>query len=254
MSIIDNGYFQNMASNYIALAIAIILGSLIYWFSRRRRLLRFFGCSRGRRIRLYLSNLDIVRGGAKDPSGLMRSYQGPSTPGYELPFIPAIFRLFLAPVPGFSDQPGWWGSLALRDVEIDASPSPGSVQDIDDSATLITVGSMAYNIVSGEIERNFEPSIRVDPDGRVTSPDGVQHEGREYAVLAKCRHPSRMQWAFYVAGPTRGGTTSAFLYLVQNWSSLRREFGDNSPFSVTIRVIDGDPSRREVVHRYRHSS
>jgi hypothetical protein len=243
-----------VASNYIALAIAIVLGALIYRLSRRRRLLRFFGCSRSRRVRLYLSNLDIKRGGAMDPSGLPRSFEGPSTPGYELPFIPAIFRLFLAPVPGLSDQPGWWKSLALRNVEIDTSPSPRSVLDIDESATLITVGSVGYNTVSAEVERNFEPRVQAEPNApfRITSPDGVQHVGLEYAILAKCRHPSRMQWAFYVAGPTSTGTTSAFHYLIQNWSSLRKEFGDKTPFSVAIRVIDGDPSRREVVHRYRH--
>jgi hypothetical protein len=250
MGVIHNVYYQNVMSTAITFAIAVVAGTLYYYFSRRRRLLRFFGCSGSRRIRLYLSNLDIVRGGAKDPSGLMRSYHGSSTPGYELRFIPAIFQLFLAPVPGLSDQLGWLRFLALREVEIDAAPSPKSVQDIDASATIITVGSAGYNTVSGEVETNFEPRVLVDPDGYVVAPDGTRHVGLEYAVLAKCRHPSRLQWAFYAAGPTRVGTTSAFLYLIQNWSSLSKEFGDQSPFSVTIRVIDGDPSRREVVHRY----
>ena len=250
-TVLNNPYFQGVASSYIAVAIAFIVGMPIYRITRRRRLLRFFGCSGNRKIRLYLSNLDIALGGARDPSGQVRAFHGSAAPGHELPFIPALYRLFLVPVPGLSDQPGWWRSLAMRDVEIDVSPSPRSAQDIDDSATLITVGSVGYNTVSAEVERNFKPSVKLSPDGVVTSPDKVRYEGIDYAVLAKCRHPSRDQWAFYAAGPTRIGTTSAFQYLIKNWPALRKEFGDRTPFSVIIRIVDSDPSRREVVHRYR---
>jgi hypothetical protein len=243
-------YFQNVASDFITIVIVTFAGALAYRFSRRRRLLRFFGCARTRKIRLYLSNLDIVQGGAIDPTGQPRAYRGSSTPGYELPFIPAIYRLFMAPVPGISSQPGWWKYLALQDVEIGVSPAPGTVLGIDSEAALITVGSVGYNIVSGEVERSFEPRVLLDPSGRVVAPDGVQHHGTEYALVAKCYHPGRKQWAFYAAGSTRVGTTSAFSYLINRWRSLQKEFGDRSPFSVTIRVIDGDPSRCEVVHRF----
>jgi hypothetical protein len=85
--------------------------------------------------------------GARDPSGQIRTFHDSAAPGHELPFIPALYRLFLAPVPG---------------------------------------------------------------------------------------HYERIP------------------YLIQNWSVLRKEFGDQTPFSVIVRVIDDDPSRREVVHRYRH--
>lgn len=197
-----------------------------------------------------MSNLDIVFGGARDPAGQLRGYHGPSTPGYELPFIPAIYRLFLAPVPGISSQPGWWKYLALRDVEIAASPAPGTILDIDNEAALITVGSLGYNTVSGEVERSFEPSVRLDPSGYVVSPDGVRHDGFEYALVARCYHPVRKQWAFYVAGSTRVGTTGAFSYLIRQWRDLQKVFGDRSPFSVTLRIIDRDPSRCEVVHRF----
>jgi hypothetical protein len=251
-TVLNNPYFQGVASSYIAVAIAFIVGMPIYRITRRRRLLRFFGCTSNHRIRLYLSNLDIALGGARDPSGQIRTFHGSAAPGHELPFIPALYQLFLAPVPGLSTQPGWWRALAMRDVDINVSPSPRSAQAIDDSATLITVGSVGYNTVSAEVEKNFKPSVQLLPEGAAISPDKVRYEGIDYAILAKCRHPSRKQWAFYAAGPTRIGTTSAFQYLIQNWSALRKEFGDQTPFSVVIRVIDDDSSRLEVVHRYRH--
>jgi hypothetical protein len=251
VNIFENPYFQNVASNFITVVLLVFAGTLAYHFSRRRQLLRFFGCAKTRKLSLYLSNLDILFGGAIDPEGQPRGYRGPSTPGYELPFIPAIYRLFLAPVPGLSSQPGLWKYLALRDVEIFASPAPGSILDIDDEATLVTVGSLGYNTVSGEVERSFEPSVRLDPNGFVVSPDGVRHDGLEYAIVAKCYSPKRRQWAFYAAGSTKVGTTSAFSYLIGHWADLRKTFGDRSPFSVTIRVLDGDPSRCEVVHRFR---
>lgn len=250
MGIFGNPYFQNVASDFIGLAIIALFGVLGYLLSRRRQLLRFFGCSGTRRIHLYLSNLDIVFGGAKDSSGLTRTYHGPSTPGYELPFIPALYRLFMAPVPGVSSQSGFWRYLALREVEVDASPAPRSAQDIDESSTIITVGSIGYNTISKEVERCFEPRIRLDPAGYIILPDGMRYDGADYALVAKCYHSVRKQWAFYVAGPTRIGTTSAFSYLIQHWDDLRKRFGDQSSFCVTIRVIDGDPLRREIVNRY----
>src|SRR5213595_1703928 len=120
MNVFGNPYFQNVVSDFITVVILTLTGILAYRFSRRRQLLRFFGCAKTRKLRLYLSNLDIIFGGAIDPSGLPRGYRGPSTPGYELPFIPAVYGLFLAPVPGLSSQPGWWKYLALRDVEVAA--------------------------------------------------------------------------------------------------------------------------------------
>ena len=250
MTIFGNPYFQNVASDFITIAFLTLAGTLVYRFSRRRGLLRFFGCAKTRKLCLYLSNLDILFGGAIDPEGKPRGYRGPSTPGYELPFIPAIYRLFQAPVPGLSSQPGLWRYLALRDVEIVASPAPGSILDIDEKATLVTVGSLGYNTVSREVERSFKPSVQLSTDGYVISPDGVRHDGSEYAIVGKYYSPERKQWAFYTAGPTRVGTTGAFLYLVRHWADLRRTFGDRSPFSMTIRVLDGDPSRCEVVHRF----
>jgi hypothetical protein len=156
----------------------------------------------------------------------------------------------MAPVPELSSQPGWWKYLLVRDVEVAVSPAPGSVLDIDSSATIITVGSLGYNTVSREVEQNFEPRVRLSTEGSVISPDGTRHDGTEYALLAKCYHTGRKQWAFYAAGSDGIGTTSAFSYLMRNWLELRKNFGDQKPFSITIRIIDGDPSRCEVVHRY----
>jgi hypothetical protein len=51
----------------------VFAGTLAYYFSHRRRLLRFFGCAKTRKIRLYLSNLDILFGGAIDPAGQRRA-------------------------------------------------------------------------------------------------------------------------------------------------------------------------------------
>jgi hypothetical protein len=140
----------------------------------------------------------------------------------------------------------------LRDVEIVVSPAPKSALDIDDRATLITVGSIGYNMVSREVEQNFEPGARLDPNGHILFADGMQYWGSDYAVVEKCYSSERKQWAFYVAGPTRIGTTGAFSYLILRWPDLRRIFGDKSPFSIAIRVLDGDPSRCEVVHRFPH--
>ena len=112
------------------------------------------------------------------------------------------------------------------------------------------LADFAGALVSREVERSFEPGARLDPNGHIVFADGTQYWGSDYAVLDKCYNSERKQWAFYAAGPTRVGTTSAFSYLALHWPDLRRIFGDESPFSIVIRVLDGDPSRCEVVHRF----
>lgn len=246
MTLLDNPYFQNIASDLLTVLLLVAVGGFWYLLSRRRRLLLFFGCSRTRKITLYLSNLEIVRGGALDPEGRPRGYVGSSTPGYELPFIAAAYRLFLSPVPGLSSQPGRWKYIALRDVHLSVSPAPVSTLDINSNATIITVGSIGYNTVSRVVEEHFGTSTRLDPAGRLTCSDGTVYAGRGYALVEKCYNSQRKQWAFYVAGAARNETTGAFEYLVQNWARLRRDFGD-SAFSIIIRIIDNDPSRCEVV-------
>ena len=250
MWILNNPYFQNTASSLITVAVLTIVGIAVYRLSHRRRLLGFFGCLRTRKVNLYLSNLDIIYGGAADPEGLPRAYRGPSTPGYELPFIPVIYNLFMALVPGLSSQPGIWKYLATRDLEVAISPAPKSAEDIDDEGTLVSVGSIGYNTVSKEIESNFNPSARLDPDnGYIAISEGKVFSGPGYAFIQRCRHSRRNQWAFYVAGSTRIGTTAAFTYLMFRWDKLRRTYQNATPFCIVIRVIDGDPSRCEVVYR-----
>jgi hypothetical protein len=214
MWILNNPYFQNAASSLITVAVLTIVGTVVYRLSRRRRLLGFFGCLRTHKVNLYLSNLDIVYGGAVDPEGLPRAYRGPSTPGYELPFIPAMYNLFMAPVPGLSSQPGIWKYLATRDLEIVISPAPRSAVDIDDEGTIVSVGSVGYNTVSREIESNFNPLARLDPDGHIALRDGKVYSGPDYAFIQKCYDSRRNQWGFYVAGCTRIGTTAAFTFLM----------------------------------------
>jgi len=53
-----------VASDFITIAFLTLAGTLVYRFSRRRGLLRFFGCAKTRKLCLYLSNLDILFGGA----------------------------------------------------------------------------------------------------------------------------------------------------------------------------------------------
>jgi hypothetical protein len=60
----NNPWFQNVASNFLALAILIVLGLLVYYSGSRRPRLSFFGIQRTKKLVVYLSHLRVRSGGA----------------------------------------------------------------------------------------------------------------------------------------------------------------------------------------------
>jgi hypothetical protein len=161
----ENAYFQNVASDFITLAILLAVGGVAYRTTQRRRLLSFFQCRRERRVVLYLSNLSLDRGASKDARGTPRAFAGSAVPSYELDLVAPAYRLFLAPVPGLEGQKGFLALLALKDLEVHVAPSPLDPTAIDETGTLVAIGSTAYNVVSGLADDPaVAPMAQLNPD------------------------------------------------------------------------------------------
>ena len=72
--------WRDVGVNLFSDLVFIILSLLIYWayylFTERRKLLKFFGIWGSKKIIIYISNLNILLGGAAGIDGLRYSFQG----------------------------------------------------------------------------------------------------------------------------------------------------------------------------------
>ncbi|MEJ2887719.1 hypothetical protein [Actinomycetospora aeridis] len=247
----NSPYFQNVASDFITLALLLGIGGVAYRVTNRQRLVSFFRCASERTVVVYLSNLVIEQWHSKDMDGSIRSYHGSAVPAYELDLVAPAFALFLAPVPGLEGQRGLLGALALRDILVRVAVSPGEVADVQQSGTLIVLGSSGYNVAArlAEVPAS-QPFATLDPRGYIDLAHGRRGDlaGADIAMIQKLYHAERGQWIFHVAGPTRAGTICAYFYLLNRWKSLAREFGPAVPFVKVLRVSEIDVANPQVVY------
>src|SRR2546423_4358273 len=78
----DNPYVQNVLSEFIALGLLFLMGLIVYHFTHRRLLLRFFNINSSKRIVVYLSHLRIRPTGALGIDGQVRSFAESALPLY----------------------------------------------------------------------------------------------------------------------------------------------------------------------------
>jgi len=71
-----NPWFQNIASNLLTILIIAGVGWLIYFFTKRRRILAFFGLKNHKRLVLYLSNVHVQSGGSVGVDGNLAAIPG----------------------------------------------------------------------------------------------------------------------------------------------------------------------------------
>jgi hypothetical protein len=244
-----NPWFQNIASNLLTILIIAGVGWLIYFFTKRRRILAFFGLKNHKRLVLYLSNVHVQSGGSVGVDGKLRSYSGTAIPENEANLIPRFQRLFNFVIPGLSEQPGLLKWLLISDVDVEPIPSPSEADSVEKSATFIAVGSPAYNSASLRIEQVLNPFARFNAEYTGFCLD----QANEITDL-RCGFVQRVvgqfpeQTAFYVAGISALGTTGAAYFLATRWSYLAEKYKNSKPFCVVLRITENDPRGHEIVY------
>jgi hypothetical protein len=235
--VLSSPWFQNIASNLLTILIVAGVGWLIYFFTRRRRLLAFFGLKDRKRLVLYLSNVRVQSGGSLGIDGIPRAYSGTAIPSNETMLIPLFQRLFNFVIPGLTEQPGLLKWLLISDVAVESLPSPSRATEVEKDATFITVGSPAYNSASLRIEQALNPLGRFNAEYAGFSLD----EAHAITDL-RCGFIQRVidqvsgQTAFYVAGMSSLGTTGAAYFLAARWSYLAEKYKTSKPFCVVVRI------------------
>jgi hypothetical protein len=232
------GLTANLLADLIWLLLAAAVVGLLYW-TRRQRVLKFFGLQNHRRIVVYASRLDIPRGGSLRPDGSQGSFDGIASPDYEANLTAAIGAFFA----GFARLLRWHGRPLLRwaDITVDILVSPPLGGPIEPRDTLMAIGSPGYNIVSEAVEANFgAPARFVNDNCALALSDEAPLEDSDPFLGAAQRlvNTTTGQAAFYVGGPSDAGTTAATNYLLREWKYLARRYPGGS-FYVIVRAKAG---------------
>lgn len=143
---------ENVFSDFVFLFLTILAGWCLFRFTRRKRLLKFFGINESRRIAIYLSELKLEQGDASGIDNRFYSYTGSAVAFGEMQSANRFRDLFNYFLPSLSDVPNFLSKLLISDVHVQLQHSPASAGEIEYSTSLITFGSPAYNLASKFVE------------------------------------------------------------------------------------------------------
>lgn len=229
-----------MISGILLVVLGFLLAGVVYYFSRYRKLLSFFGLTSQRcTFILYLSSLDVLRGGSVDAAGVPRSFAGIALPGNEFLVIPSFSLLFnrFAATPTYTLlrlilQRHW--SSRIKTLIL---PSPLSLTQIRFENTL-SLGSPGYNEVTKYHQTQTAPYLQFNMNNGQIEINKGPHTGRaipnpnndDLAILEKLFDDSHSVTVFIAAGMGVNGTRGAAEYLLAHWQELSKIY-DKRPFA-----------------------
>lgn len=243
------------ASPYIITVLVTLIGVVIFRLSRLHKLVRLLGIDgKARRVILYLSSLFVPRGSSLDFRGQARSYEGITIPTEEFSAGVALSRLLPSDpfenLPPIARRPLEKQFPFFRPIQIDVNASPMRDPDIDFSTrSIITLGSHGYNIVSDYCVRKSLARLAITGDGTQISILQGQHSGEvitspgpqyDIAILEKIIDHTRGNTTIVVAaGLGVIGTMGAANYLLENWKTLEKEYGERE-FALVLQFGPAD--------------
>ena len=235
-------------SSALFLLLSFVLGGGWYLL-RRRALLDLFQVAKSKRLVIYLSRIQVIRGGSVGVDGEVRNFCGPTVTTAEASAATLLTAIFEYIIPGMESQPGVFKTLFTRDVTVFVQHCPQSARDIPDDVSVVAVGSPGYNTVSAWAQQALNPKISFSPNNDSL----VTHKLRALAdpatgmvqVLYDQQNDRRV---FYVGGTTEAGTQAALLYLALKWRELKRNLGKKRVFAGFVRMSKGQPELTETIH------
>jgi len=255
------GLGQDILSNVIATIIFLILGWLLsilirlpFVYSKRKRLLQFFGSTKENpNLTAYLSTVFVQSGGSFDFRGVSRTFSGPAIPSAELSTIKPVAMLFTDPLlDGLPIAIRKWLSSkvhwSFQAISPEFKASPKNRNQVDQS-NIIAVGSQYYNSIADLFTETCNPILIMVQDGsrmviRVNqgSREGEIFEQRsgqpdDLAIVEKIQDRTNNRMVFFAAGLGVIGTIGAVNYIVRNWENLAEEFNTNA-FAICLRFQD----------------
>ena len=240
---------------WILSMLGAVIVLIVYTFSTRRKLFRFFGLRKDKqKLVVYLSTLLIEPGGSKDFRRIPRSYFGAATPNYELTVISTLTALFYHPslrnLPQFLLS--WLARRHWAFGIITPTFAASPLEQNWDFENFILVGSSGYNSVTDYYEQRGKTYLRIIDNGKAIQISRGEYKGEEIrppnlkdfdlAILEKTFDNDHDTTVFIAAGLGINGTRGAIEYLVENWELLLKKYKEKE-FALCIRFpsILADP-------------
>ena len=247
--------WESILTGFVANLVFLIFMAFVGWslfaITHRKSLYSFFNVTSSRRLIIYLSNLQVVRGGAIGVDARPRSYQGITVTFFEYSVSEALRRMFYYPIQTITGQPGLLRKLFISDIQIEIKASPLSEAEIDGTASIVSLGSPAYNVVSGYIEQNLHSYCRFQNDFRQMILDNAPPiSDTTQAFIERLVDTDNNRSVFYVAGLSEIGTVGAMQFLTFEWKRLYKKYRDR-PFSIMVKfyptTVPTDSPRWSIV-------
>jgi hypothetical protein len=144
----------NLLSDVIFLVVALLIWGAYYLFSDRMQLLKFFEIWGSKKIAIYISNLNVLLGGTTGIDGSRYSFRGSSIAAEESKAATRLQNLFNYFLPKQVDKPELLNKLLISDIDVTIIPSPNNMNAIEQSASIIVIGSPAYNLASTSVQND----------------------------------------------------------------------------------------------------
>jgi len=215
-----------------------VIANLIFWLSggllvaslvgrKRRRLREFFGLVKNNRLFVYMSSRPVYK-----------PFEERGVQIEEFQLIPLISSLFLLNknrlIPeafsGLVDT--FW---LIQNPKVEFLPSPRDSDEIQ-FANTICVGGPAYNVATLYYSKTNSPYsvlLYENDKWRIEIQKGTKagktifaDEGQDIAILNKCFDVENETTIFIVGGAGINGTRAAAEYLIKNWQSLQKIYGE----------------------------
>lgn len=151
----------NLVSDLIFSILVFIFFYAVFLTTKRRKLLRFFGIEKTKKLTIFTSNLIVERYGALGNDGVRYSYRGTAIPNEESKAATQIQNLFNYFLPSQVEKPGFLSKLLISDVEVKVFPSPIEENMVEQSSSIISLGFPPYNLISRYIENSLHPPARL---------------------------------------------------------------------------------------------
>ncbi len=152
----------NIISDLLFAILAFVFWYCVFLMNKQRKLHKFFGIEKNKKITIYTSRLIVKEYGSLGNDGREYSFQGTAIPNEESKAANHLRTLFNYFLPSQIGKSGFLSKLLISDVDVRVYPSPVFEDMIDQSTSIISLGLPGYNLISRFIEDSLNPSAKLD--------------------------------------------------------------------------------------------
>ncbi|MGB8371175.1 MAG: hypothetical protein ACLPYZ_05385 [Limisphaerales bacterium] len=223
--------WNGLLTNIITLVLTLLIAWFLYASFGRRGLLKFFGVENGKLLRIYVGHVPFP----SVPKGFV---------GFEeISEAKNIEALFKSVIPGLGEQPGLLKFLQVADIQTEILPGEMNHPDVTLDHSLISLGSPTSNFASLLLETELKNPVKCDRNtGNIQIPHLPPIADNQVVVVRICSGDKNY---FYIAGKYEPTTAGGARFLIQNWKSMRKSYGDRTSFYYLLEVRND--SRRSVI-------